>query len=164
MSERIDAVAPNALRGDLYMIAGVMCASTFNVFGKRYLLRYGIMPVNVYCLLIGSSALFLIAMVFERPLSGSLDFDLTGWLIVFLLSVPGGALMMVSWGRALQLISPTQASVTVGLNPLVAIGILLLGEPPSLRVLIGFVLILAAIFCANYQPRRRAAASSSPGP
>jgi len=106
--------------------------------------------------------LFAIAMIFEAPFGGSLDFDLLGWFVVFLLSVPGGALMMVSWGRALQLISPTQAAVTVGLNPLVAmvIAYFLLAEPPSLRVLIGFVLIFAAIFFANYSPRRRASAAA----
>ena len=162
MGERIDTVAPHALRGDLYMVAAVVCASTFNVFGKRYLVRYGIMPVSVYCMLLGSAVLFGIAMFFEAPFSGSLDFDLLGWFVIFLLSVPGGALMMVSWGRALQLISPTQAAVTVGLNPLVAMTIayFLLAEPPSARVMIGFLLIFTAIFFANYSPRRRAPAAA----
>jgi drug/metabolite transporter (DMT)-like permease len=144
------------------MVAGVVCASTFNVFGKRYLVRYGIMPVSVYCMLLGSAILFAIATFFEAPFSGSLNFDLLGWFVVFLLSVPGGALMMVSWGRALQLISPTQAAVTVGLNPLIAmlVAYFLLAEPPSARVMIGFVLIFAAIFFSNYSPRKRAPAAA----
>jgi drug/metabolite transporter (DMT)-like permease len=156
LGERVDAIAPDALRGDMFMIAGITCASVFNVFSKKYLMRYGSMPINVYAMLIGSGVLFCAAMIFATPFSGSLDFDLTGWFIVFMLAVPGAAVMMVSWGKALQLISPTQAAITVGLNPVsaVIIAVWLIGEPPTVHVFIGFVLILAAVVVANMRPRR----------
>ena len=50
----------------------------------------------IFTMLIGVSVLFILAMIIENPFSGSLEFDLTGWFIVFLLTVPGGAPMMFS--------------------------------------------------------------------
>ena len=74
-----------------------------------------------WAMLVGVLIMFFLALAFGKPFSGSLDFDLQGWIIVLLLAVPGGALMLFLWGRALQLITPTQAAITVGLNPLTAI-------------------------------------------
>ncbi len=154
LSEKVDAIAPEALRGDMFMIAGMICASSFNVFSKKYLMRYGSMPVNVYAMLIGSVTLFVAALFLGNPFGGSLAFDATGWFVFFMLAIPGGTIMMVSWGKAIQLISPTQAAVTVSLNPVAAIAIaaVILAEPVTTNVIIGFPLVVLAIFIANYRP------------
>lgn len=151
LGEHDAAIVPHALRGDGFMFLAILSASTFNVFSKRFLIRYGSAPVMGWAMLVGVSILFFLALAFGKPFSGSLDFDLQGWIIVFLLAVPGGALMLFLWGRALQLITPTQAAITVGLNPLTAIllGAWLLSEPVTANVLIGFVMIVAAIVLAN---------------
>ena len=155
LGESVDIVAPNAFRGDLYMFLGTVAASSFNIFSRKYLIRYGTLPTLVYTMLIGVLVLFLLALAYEQPLNGSLNFDLDGWFVIFMLAVPGGALMMFSWARALQLISPTQATITIGLNPLTAIllGAWLLAEPVTLNVLAGTALILVAIILANWQPK-----------
>ena len=142
LGERVDAVAPNALRGDAIMFLGILAAALFNTFAKRYILRYGSLQVMVASMLVGVSVLFLLAIPFGRPFSGSLDFDFDGWMIVLLLAIPGGALMLFFWGHALRLVTPTQAAMTVGLNPLTAmlLGAWLLSEPITLRVLAGFVM------------------------
>ena len=156
LGENVEDIAPHALQGDMYMFLGMLCASSFNVFSGKYLVRYGNLPVMIYTMIIGVSVLFILAIILENPFSGSLDFDLNGWFIVFLLTVPGGALMMFSWGQALQRITPTQAAITVGLNPVTAILLAawLLFEPITARVVIGFLLIFAAILLANYRRRR----------
>lgn len=160
LGERVDDVAPNALRGDMFMFLGMLAASSFNVFSGRYLIKYGNLPVLIYTMFVGVTCLFVLALFFGKPFSGSLDFDAVGWLMIFLLVVPGGALMMYAWGRALQLITPTQAAITVGLNPLTAILLAawMLSEPITLRVVAGFVLIFAAILVANYRRRAKPAA------
>lgn len=157
LGESVDQIAPNALRGDVLMFAGMICASSFNVFSKNYFLRYGTLPVLVYTMFIGVAALFILALIFGAPFSGSLSFDLQGWFIVFMLAVPGGAVMMYAWGRALRLITPTQAAITVGLNPVtaIALGAWLLSEPVTVNIMIGFGLIVAAILLANYKPRQK---------
>lgn len=151
LGEHDNTIAPNALHGDAFMFLGILSAATFNVFSKQYLIRYGSLPVMVCAMLVGVSILFFMALAFGGPFSGSLDFDIEGWFVVLLLAVPGGALMLFSWGRALQLITPTQAAITVGLNPLTAIllGAWMLSEPITPNILIGFVMIMAAIVLAN---------------
>ena len=121
LSGKPDQIAPNALRGDFLMVLGIFSASIFSVFSKRYLIRYGNLPVITASMAAGVTALLLGALLFERPFSGSLTLDFDGWIIVALLAIPGGAIMIGSWGKALQLISPTQAAVTIGVNPLTAI-------------------------------------------
>lgn len=155
LGERIDAAAPNALRGDAIMFLTVLCGAIFNVFVRPYLVRYGNLPIVVYTMLVGCSLLLVLAMIFAKPFSGSLAFDLNGWLIVLMLAIPGAALMNFLWGWGLQLITPTQATITVGLNPLTAIllGAVALGEPVTMRVMIGFVLIVSAILLASLQPQ-----------
>lgn len=156
LSERVDEIAPTALRGDMFMLISMFSAAGFNVFGKRYIMRYGALSIIAYTMLAGVTALSVLAIIFESPFNGSLDFDFAGWMVVLTLAIPGGALMIYCWGRALQTISPTQAAVTVGLNPVVAIAIatVLLSEPFSMRVIGGLVLIIAAIVVANRRPSK----------
>ena len=68
-----------------------------------------------------------------------------------MLAVPGGALMMYSWGRALLIITPTQAAVALGFNPLTAmlLGFLLIGEEITIRFLAGFIMVVSAVVLSN---------------
>lgn len=161
LGESISDVAPNALRGDLYMLLGLLSATIFNVFSKPYLIRYGSLPVMVISGIFGVTGLFFLAVVFGHPFSGSLAFDARGWLIVLLLGLPGAAVMLGFWAWALKLITPTRATITVGMNPLVAIGLgaILLSEPLTGRILIGFALVIAAIIIANYKSHPDVAAT-----
>ncbi len=99
--------------------------------------------------------LVALAMVFGQPLSGSLDFNLTGWFVMFLLAIPGAALMTFMWGHALQLITPTQATITVGLNPVTALllGGWILSEPVTLRIALGLALLIIAIVVTTSDTR-----------
>lgn len=155
LGESVEAIAPNAIRGDILMFAGMVCVSFFNALSKPYLVRYGSLPVTVLTMFQGVTALLILAMIFGKPFSGSLDFDFSGWMIVLLLAVPGGAVMVGAWNQALKLITPTQAAITVGLNPVVAIvlGAILLSEPVTFRVLIGFILVAAAIGVSSFRGR-----------
>ncbi|MCZ6604941.1 MAG: EamA family transporter [Alphaproteobacteria bacterium] len=164
LGEGVDAVAPDALRGDLHMFTALVAATIFNVFAKRYILKYGSLAVMTTTGAVGVFGLLVLALTFGRPFSGSLDFDLVGWVVVLFLAIPGAAVMVGLWGWALKLITPTQATITVGMNPITAIllGAVLLSEPMTTRVLIGFALVLAAIAVAAYGPEfRRAPATSS---
>ncbi|MDA0240518.1 MAG: DMT family transporter [Proteobacteria bacterium] len=153
LGERVDDIAPNALRGDILMFIGMVCVSFFNALSKPYLMRYGSLPVTVLTMFQGVTVLLVLAMIFGKPFSGSLSFDLSGWTVVLLLAIPGGAIMVGSWNQALKLITPTQAAITVGLNPVAAIvlGAILLSEPVTFRVLSGFILVVVAIFVSSFR-------------
>ena len=147
LGEQLGAIAPDALLGDFYFLLGVVGTSTFNVFSKRYIAKYGSLAVLAYTMAVGSFLLFILALVLEHPFSGSLNFDAHGWAIVVWLGIPGAALMVYFWCRALAVITPTQVSITIGLNTLTAMlgGVWLMDEVLSPRIWIGFALILGAI-------------------
>ncbi|MDE0780193.1 MAG: DMT family transporter [Alphaproteobacteria bacterium] len=155
LGENVESTAPNALQGDAFMATAMLCAAVFNVFSPRYLVRYGNLPVVVYTMLIGSGFLLFLAILLGPPLSQSLAFSLQDWVIVIVLAIPGAALMNFLWGRALLLITPTQATITVGVNPITALllGAWLLSEPITWRVIAGVVFLIFAIILTNRGPR-----------
>ena len=139
------------LKGDFLVMLGVISASFFTVFSGRYMGKYGNLPVLVMSMISGVSLIFIISLFIGAPFSGSLDLNMSGWFAIFMLVIPGGALMMYAWGRALMIITPTQAAISLGFNPLTAmiLGIWLLGEPITIRFVIGFILVSSAVILAN---------------
>ncbi len=156
LGERVGAVAPDALRGDVLMLVAVLIASAYNVFSRRYLIRYGALTITVWTMLLGSLVLMALAFTVGGAASGALDFSLQGWVIMLALAIPGAALMTFTYSKALELITPMSAAITIGLNPITAIllGAVVLAEPVTVRVLAGFGLIVAGILLANWRPRR----------
>lgn len=156
LGERVGPAAPDALRGDLFMILAVLIAAAYNVFARRYLIRYGTLAITVWTMLLGSLILMGLAFTVGGAATGALNFSVQGWVIMLALAIPGAALMTFAYSKALELITPMSAAITVGLNPLTAIllGAVVLSEPITVRVLAGFVLIVLGILVANWRPRR----------
>ena len=147
LSSNLSDNSGQILMGDIVITAGVISASIFTVFAKGLIKNYGSQPVMIYSLLSGVVFMFLIAFLFGSPFAGSLDLSLNGWFYVFILGVPSGALMIYFWGLALRMISPTQAAICSGFNPLTAIvaGAFLLGEEVTNFFLIGFLCVISAV-------------------
>ncbi len=82
------------------------------------------------------------------------------------MAIPSAALMNFMWRRALQLITPTQATITVGINPITALllGAWLLSEPITWRVLGGVVLLISAIVLTNHRSRKKPAPPTTADP
>ena len=59
--------------------------------------------------------------------------------------------MMFLWGKALQMITPIQASITLGFNPISAtfLGNIFLNEVVSERIFIAIGMIILAIIISN---------------
>lgn len=142
---------PNAMRGDLIMVMGTAFSAAYTVFAKRYVMKYDGVAMTAWSMLLGSSALFVIAMIFGTPFSGSLDLSLKGWGALLFLALPGGALMMWCFISGFRLVTPTQAAIAVGCNPLTAIlfAAWILLEPIGWGSAIGFALVTIAVLCAN---------------
>ena len=139
------------LKGDLMVMVGVLGAAVFTVFSGKYMEKYGNLPVMVFSAVSGVSVTFILSLFFGEPFNGSLSFDGFGWFAIFMLAVPGGALMMYSWGSALLIITPTQAAIALGFNPLTAmfLGFLLIGEEITIRFLAGFIMVVSAVVLSN---------------
>lgn len=146
---------PHALRGDVIMAIGTACSASYTVFAKRYVMKYDGVAMTAWSMLTGSLALGVVALVFGSPLSGSLDLSLRGWAALAFLTVPGGALMLWFFITGFRMVTPTQAAVAVGCNPLTAIlfAAWILGEPIGWGSVAGYVLIMAAVLCANRTSR-----------
>ena len=105
---------PNALRGDIIMAIGTAFSAAYTAFAKRYVMKYDGVAMTAWSMFFGAFALFVVAMIFGAPFSGSLDLSLKGWGALMFLAVPGGAFMMWCFISGFRLVTPTQAAVAVG--------------------------------------------------
>ena len=150
MSERVDNNFQDTLKGDFLMMIGVLSASCFTVFSGKYLKKYGNIPVMIFVILIGTILNLIISMIFGDSIISLLEINKFEAAALLMLIIPGGVVMMYCWGKALQLISPTQAAISLGFNPLSAIllGSIILNEEITFKLGVGFISILMAIILA----------------
>ena len=158
MSERVDNNFQDTLKGDFLMMIGVLSASCFTVFSGKYLKKYGNIPVMIFVILIGTILNLIISMIFGNSIISLLEINKFEAAALLMLIIPGGVVMMYCWGKALQLISPTQAAISLGFNPLTAIllGSIILNEEITFKLGIGFISILMAIILANWKSKVKA--------
>ena len=158
MSERVDNNFQDTLKGDFLMMIGVLSASCFTVFSGKYLKKYGNIPVMIFVILIGTILNLIISMIFGNSIISLLEINKFEAAALLMLIIPGGVVMMYCWGKALQLISPTQAAISLGFNPLSAIllGSIILNEEITFKLGIGFISILIAIILANWKSKIKA--------
>ena len=158
MSERVDNNFQDTLKGDFLMMIGVLSASCFTVFSGKYLKKYGNIPVMIFVILIGTILNLIISMIFGNSITSLLEINKFEAAALLMLIIPGGVVMMYCWGKALQLISPTQAAISLGFNPLSAIllGSIILNEEITFKLGIGFISILMAIILANWKSKIKA--------
>ena len=158
MSERVDSNFQDTLKGDFLMMIGVLSASCFTVFSGRYLKKYGNIPVMIFVILIGTILNLIISMIFGNSITSLLEINKFEAAALLMLIIPGGVVMMYCWGKALQLISPTQAAISLGFNPLSAIllGSIILNEEITFKLGVGFISILMAIILANWKSKIKA--------
>ena len=158
MSERVDNNFQDTLKGDFLMMIGVLSASCFTVFSGKYLKKYGNIPVMIFVILIGTILNLIISMIFGNSIISLLEINKFEATALLMLIIPGGVVMMYCWGKALQLISPTQAAISLGFNPLSAIllGSIILNEDITFKLGIGFISILMAIILANLKSKIKA--------
>ena len=158
MSERVDNNFQDTLKGDFLMMIGVLSASCFTVFSGKYLKKYGNIPVMIFVILIGTILNLIISMIFGNSIISLLEINKFEAAALLMLIIPGGVVMMYCWGKALQLISPTQAAISLGFNPLSAIllGSIILNEEITFKLSVGFISILTAIILANWKSKIKA--------
>jgi drug/metabolite transporter (DMT)-like permease len=153
LSDQIGYLAPNAWKGDLLMFFAAFCNSVYVLSAGKYIKKYGGFTFTAWPMLIGSSLMFMLALIFGNPLTGSLSFDQTGWIVLLILAIPGASIMVLLFMISINMATPTGITVTVGFNPLSAIilGAIILREPVSSKILIGFFCITCAVILANIQ-------------
>ena len=151
MSAKLTPDNLTLLKGDLLILVGVLGAAVFIVFSGKYVKKYGSLAVIALSAVSGVSVTFISSLFFGEPFNGLLSFDAFGWFAIFMLAVPGGALIMYSWGRALLVITPTQGAIALGFNPLTFMfsGFLLIGDEIKVMFIAGFIMVVSAVVLTN---------------
>lgn len=157
MSEKVDSNFSQTLKGDFLMMTGVFAASCFTVFSGKYLKKYGNIPVMIYVIFIGTLINFSLSLSFGSIYESFYQINEFQIAALAMLIIPGGVIMMYCWGKALQMITPTQAAISLGFNPLSAIllGAIILNEQITFRLFVGFLSIIIAIVLVNWNVQKK---------
>jgi drug/metabolite transporter (DMT)-like permease len=107
---------------------------------------------------VGEIALLVLALTVGN-LSSVASYGAPQWFAMAFLATGGGAAMFILWVFALGRTGPTQAAVSVAVNPIVAAiaGALMLGEPIGPSLLIGLAGVFAGLWIATSEGRGPAA-------
>ena len=157
MSEKVDSNFSQTLKGDFLMMTGVFAASCFTVFSGKYLKKYGNISVMIYVIFIGTLINFSLSLSFGSIYESFYQINEFELVALAMLIIPGGVIMMYCWGKALQMITPTQAAISLGFNPLSAIllGAIILNEQITFRLFVGFLSIIIAIVLVNWNVQKK---------
>jgi drug/metabolite transporter (DMT)-like permease len=140
-----------SLIGDGLLLLTGLLGAVYGLIAKRVLAVDHAATVTTYAMLIGTVVLLPAAAAEGLvPAIERLDGQRLG-LVVFL-GVLGGAAAFLLWTWALSRLTPTQVTVYVNLNPIVAalLGILLLRERRSALFLLGFVAVITGVLLVNW--------------
>jgi drug/metabolite transporter (DMT)-like permease len=139
--------------GYLLAFTTVICGAIYNVWSRPLLLRYPSALVTSWAMVAGVLSLAPLALLqglgtHTRTISPS------GWLAVLFLGTLGGAVGFGLWSYALRRSTPSRVAVFLALNPIsaIALGVFLLGEPITMRLILALVAVLAGINLAVRTP------------
>ena len=150
---------PDAWIGDLLVLLGALISAIFNVWSSRWLRSHEPLVVGVAGVLPGTLLLFILAQAIGAPTVNP-QLSTTGWLAVGFIGLFGAAISYMLWLWALRYTTPTLVAIALPVNPLMALlwGAILLGEPVTRSMIVGFALVLVGIATTNWRPRRTLAA------
>lgn len=154
MMTGVSGAPEGAWRGDLLMVAAVACMSAYVVMSRPIIARCH--PLTFLTAGVGAGEVILLALALTYGgLSSIADYGMREWLAMAFLATGGGAAMFILWVFALGRTGPTQAAVSVAVNPIVAAiaGALMLGEAIGLHLLMGLGGVLAGIWIATSEGR-----------
>jgi drug/metabolite transporter (DMT)-like permease len=155
LASGLAAAPPDAWRGELIMLAAVLCMAFYNVLSRPFIQRssaLGFLAVGM-----GTGAAALIAV---GAATGSIAVlshcTQPQWIAGIYLGVGGGAAAFILWVLALERASPTRVANTMTVNPIAA-GLLatqLVGEPITANLVLGLIAVFAGIWIATSEIKR----------
>ncbi len=154
-----------AWKGYLLVSITVLCGSTYNVLSRPLLLRHPSLAVTSLSMVAGTLALAPLAIAQGLP-AHTATITASGWMAVLFLATFGGAVGFGLWSFALRHSTPSRVAVFLAINPMtaIALGVLLLNEPFTVRLLLGLVAVTIGIQLATRGPRPTAVAHTPDAP
>ena len=146
----LTAAPAGAWRGDLIMVAAAFCMALYNVWSRPFVSRSGPVPFAAFGMGIGAVCLSAISAL-TGGLAGLAALSASQWMAGGYLAIVGGAFTFFLWAFALGRTAPTLVAISVAVNPVTAalLGLALLGEPVSAKLIVGLLAVLVGIGVAS---------------
>jgi drug/metabolite transporter (DMT)-like permease len=154
-----NSFAPTITLGDIYLLgAGFVCALNSVLCGP-YLMRYGTHPMMVVTCGVGCAILGVI-FVASGGWSELGRISASGWMVLGYMTCGPTLFAFLAWTWALGRVSPTSVTITMPFNPIAAalVGAVVLAEPIDIRLVMGVIVVTAAIAMVTRSARPRATA------
>lgn len=144
------SAVPGDLAGDGLMLLGAFCAAVYSVFSRPTLMRHGPLFVTALAMTFAVAAL-LPYVAITHGLATLPQFSPRGWPTVLFLGTIAGVVQFSLFMWALRWLPPTITVLYLTLNPVTAVvlGVTLLGEALTPKLVAGMVLVLAGILVAT---------------
>jgi drug/metabolite transporter (DMT)-like permease len=154
LASDLSAAPAGAWRGELIMVAAVLCMAFYNVLSRPLMQRSSALGFLTVGMGFGAAALVLAGIAANRisVLSG---FGAPQWIAGAYLGIGGGALAFILWVLALERATPTRVANTMTVNPIAAalLATWLVNEPITANLIVGLVAVFLGIWIATTEPR-----------
>jgi drug/metabolite transporter (DMT)-like permease len=150
LASGLTSAPPGAWRGELIMLAAVLCMAFYNVLSRPFIRRSSALGFLALGMGTGAAALILVGTAMGS-LSVLSQFTMPQWIAGIYLGIGGGAAAFILWVLALERASPTRVANTMTVNPIAA-GLLatqLVGEPITANLVLGLIAVFAGIWIAT---------------
>ncbi len=136
--------------GDLIIFGCVLSWAAYSLIGKTVMESFSPMASVACSSAIGAVCLFIPACI-EGMLSDIFTYSLADWISLVYLGIFGTVVGFVWYYEGIKTIGPARASIFINFVPLSAIvlAFVILGEPVSLSLLMGVILVITGVFLTN---------------
>jgi drug/metabolite transporter (DMT)-like permease len=150
-----------SLLGNVLMFASAVLWGVYTSMAKR-VATYDALQVTAG--IIGAGAIMLLPLaVFEVAATGMPSVDLRGWLGMAYLGAGASGIAYMLYSASLKHVDASEAGVYTNLIPIVGVIMgVMLGEPLSLRGIIGGAVVLVGVWMTSRQPAGRSRAEARP--
>jgi drug/metabolite transporter (DMT)-like permease len=135
--------------GEFYIFLCVLSWVIFSLLGKAVMVDLSPLASVTYSIIIGTILLFVPALM--EGLVDCIYYSISDWWNIFYLGFFGTVLGFVWFYEGINQIGPTKAGLFINFVPISAIllAFLILGEPLTLSLLIGTLLVSAGVYLTN---------------
>jgi drug/metabolite transporter (DMT)-like permease len=140
-----------SLLGNALMFASAVLWGVYTSMAKRVA---NFDPLQITAGILGVGALLLLPLsVFEVAAAGMPQVNLQGWLGMAYLGAGASGIAWMLYSAALKHVDASEAGVYTNLIPIVGVALgMMLGEPLSLRAIIGGAVVLVGVWLTSRQP------------
>ena len=129
-------------KGILYMLAGCLLLSLYNISQRHLTKKYSSFDVSMYSMLIGG---ILLVIYSPSSITNMFSISFTSLILIIYMSIFPSIISYFFWTKAFELAkSTTEVTSFMFVTPVLAtfMGIIILGDIPKLSTLVGGVVII----------------------